>query len=339
MEKEKKELAIIILNWNGKKVLEEFLPSVAAHSISDRTDLFVADNGSEDDSIAYVETTFPEVKIIKFAKNYGFAEGYNRAVAKTRYRYTLLLNSDVAVKAGWWQPLLDFMESHPDAGAVQPKIKSYKTPERFEYAGAAGGLIDRLGFPYCRGRVFDKTSVDRGQYDGEAVKIAWASGACLLVDTELYLKIGGLDPRFFAHMEEIDLCWRIISAGRSVYFVPDSEVFHLGGASLNYGNPTKTYLNFRNNLLLLHKNMPAKRGKRKLLARRLVDTLAFLMYALKGDVRNAGAVLRAHSDFKKMRKLYKDLPEKDIMKELPGSGRSILISDFFQGLFKKEPSI
>ena len=335
MKGTKKELAIIILNWNGRKVLEEFLPSVARHSISERSDLFVADNGSGDDSVEYVEKNFPEVKIIRFKKNYGFSEGYNRAIKETGYPYTLLLNSDVAVKERWWEPLLDLIESDEKIGAVQPKIKSYREPEKFEYAGAAGGLIDRLGFPYCRGRVFDKVAVDEGQYDGEPAEIAWASGAALLVNTEVYLKVGGLDRRFFAHMEEIDLCWRIKAAGYRIMFVPDSEVFHLGGASLNYGNPQKTYLNFRNNLLLLHKNLPKKIGKRKLFVRRLVDSFAFLMFALKADMKNAGAVLRAHNDFRKMKKLYTELPENDIMSSLPGTGRSILLSDFF----RKKPGI
>lgn len=332
---EKKELAIIILNWNGRKVLEEFLPSVAANSISERSDLFVADNGSEDDSMEYVEKNFPTVKTIRFKKNYGFAEGYNRAIEQTRYPYTILLNSDVAVGEGWWQPLLDFIKSDKSIGAVQPKVKSYREPEKFEYAGAAGGLLDKLGFPYCRGRVFDKVAVDEGQYDGAPAEIAWASGACLMVDTEVYLKAGGLDGRFFAHMEEIDLCWRIIALGYKIYFIPDSEVFHLGGGSLNYGNPRKTYLNFRNNLLLLHKNLPKKEGKRKLFVRRLVDSLAFFMFAIKGDTKNASAVLKAHSDFRKMRTLYKNLPDKDIMKTLPGTGRVILVSDFFS----KKPGI
>ena len=332
---EKKELAIIILNWNGRKVLEEFLPSVARHSISERSDLFIADNGSDDDSVEYVENNFPEVKIIRFKKNYGFSDGYNRAIEKTHYPYTLLLNSDVAVGEGWWEPLLDLIESDEKIGAVQPKIKSYKEPEKFEYAGAAGGLIDRLGFPYCRGRVFDKVAKDEGQYDEGPAEIAWASGAAILVNTEVYLKVGGLDTIFFAHMEEIDLCWRIIAAGYRIMFTPDSEVFHLGGASLNYGNPQKTYLNFRNNLLLLHKNLPKKAGGRKLFVRRLVDTLAFMMFALKADTKNAAAVLRAHSDFRKMRRLYKNLPETDIMKNLPGSSRTILMSDFF----RKKPRI
>lgn len=325
----KKELAIIILNWNGRRLLEEFLPTVVSTSISERSDLFVVDNGSEDDSVEYVREHFPEVNLIEYQKNYGFAEGYNRAIETIRYPYSLLLNSDVAVKEGWWEPLLDFIKSHKDAGAVQPKIKSYREPEKFEYAGAAGGLLDSLGYPYCRGRVFSKIAEDKGQYDGEATEIAWASGAAMLVDTEAFLKAGGLDRRFFAHMEEIDLCWRLMLEGYKIYFVPDSEVYHLGGASLNYGNPKKTYLNFRNNLLLLHKNLPKKKGRRKLFVRRLADSLAFLMFALTGKSKDAGAVLRAHNDFKKMRHYYDNQPDKDIMKQIPGTKRTILISDFF----------
>ena len=325
----KKELAIIILNWNGRRLLEEFLPTVVATSISERSDLFVVDNGSEDDSVEYVREHFPEVNLIEYQKNYGFAEGYNKAIETIRYPYSLLLNSDVAVKEGWWEPLLDFIKSHKEAGAVQPKIKSYREPEKFEYAGAAGGLLDSLGYPYCRGRVFSKIAEDKGQYDGEATEIAWASGAAMLVDTEAFLKVGGLDRRFFAHMEEIDLCWRLMLEGYKIYFVPDSEVYHLGGASLNYGNPKKTYLNFRNNLLLLHKNLPKKKGMRKLFVRRLADSLAFLMFALTGKSKDAGAVLKAHNDFKKMRHYYDNQPDKDIMKQIPGTKRNILISDFF----------
>ena len=325
----KKELAIIILNWNGRRLLEEFLPTVVATTISERSDLFVVDNGSEDDSVEYVREHFPEVKLIEYQKNYGFAEGYNKAIETIRYPYSLLLNSDVAVKEGWWEPLLDFIKSHKEAGAVQPKIKSYREPEKFEYAGAAGGLLDSLGYPYCRGRVFSKIAEDKGQYDGEAMEIAWASGAAMLVDTEAFLKVGGLDRRFFAHMEEIDLCWRLMLEGYKIYFVPDSEVYHLGGASLNYGNPKKTYLNFRNNLLLLHKNLPKKKGRRRLFVRRLADSLAFLMFALTGKSKDAGAVLKAHNDFKKMRHYYDNQPDKDIMKQIPGTKRNILISDFF----------
>ncbi len=297
-------LAVIILNWNGVGLLKQFIPSAFRYTQGDEVDLIVADNGSTDDSLVWLRENYPEIKTIAFKENYGFAEGYNRAIETSDYPYTLLLNSDVEVTPGWWQPLLKFMEDNPDVGALQPKIKSFKDKTSFEYAGAAGGYLDRLGYPYCRGRLFDCVEKDNGQYDGDPVDITWASGAALLVRTDLYKKLGGLDPRFFAHMEEIDLCCRILASGYRVVALSDSEVYHVGGASLNQGNPKKTYLNFRNNLLLLHKNLPSgKRGK-ILFWRRLMDTLAFGMFVAKFDFANAKAVIRAHNDFRTMRKLY-----------------------------------
>lgn len=323
-----KKLGVIVLNWNGRKLLEQFLPAASRHTVCDTADLIVADNGSDDDSVAWVRANHPEVKVMELDRNYGFAEGYNRAIAAADYEYVTLLNSDVEVGEGWWQPILKFMEEHPDVGAVQPKILSWRDKSSFEYAGAAGGYLDSLGYPYCRGRLFDVVEKDNGQYDGPAVDIAWASGACLTVPRELYLQVGGLDPKFFAHMEEIDLCCRIHNAGRRVCAITDSKVYHVGGASLNQGNPQKTYLNFRNNLLLLHKNLPRRRGKKVLFLRRLADTLAFGMFLLKGDAANARAVLRAHSDFKKMRGEYTDFPERDVLSTLPGAGRNAVLSRY-----------
>ncbi len=326
-----KSLAVIILNWNGEKLLQEFLPAASALTISDRADLYVADNGSTDNSLAWIRANHPEVGIIELGDNYGFAEGYNRAIEATRYPYTLLLNSDVMVSPDWWRPLLDFMESHPDVGAAQPKIRSYRIPAMFEYAGAAGGYLDRLGYPYCRGRLFDHVEEDNGQYDGAPADVCWASGAAMIVRTETYLSLGGLDPKFFAHMEEIDLCCRMHAAGYRVCALTDCEVFHVGGASLSQGNPRKTYLNFRNNLLLLHKNLPRAAGRRKLFVRRLADTLAFMMFLLKGDLGNARAVIKAHSDFRKMRKEYTDFPATDTLSVLPGAKRNIIIDRYLLG--------
>ena len=323
-----KSLAVIILNWNGEKLLQEFLPAASALTICDRADLYVADNGSTDNSLAWIRANHPEVGIIELGDNYGCAEGYNRAIEATRYPYTLLLNSDVMVSPDWWRPLLDFMESHPDVGAAQPKIRSYRIPAMFEYAGAAGGYLDRLGYPYCRGRLFDHVEEDNGQYDGAPADVCWASGAAMIVRTETYLSLGGLDPKFFAHMEEIDLCCRMHAAGYRVCALTDCEVFHVGGASLSQGNPRKTYLNFRNNLLLLHKNLPRAAGRRKLFVRRLADTLAFMMFLLKGDLGNARAVIKAHSDFRKMRKEYTDFPATDTLSVLPGAKRNIIIDRY-----------
>lgn len=323
-----KELGVIILNWNGRGLLEQFLPAAIRHTVCERVDLIVADNGSTDDSVEYVRRNHPEVKVLELGENYGFAEGYNRAIAAVDYPYVVLLNSDVEVTAGWWEPLLSFMEAHPDVGAVQPKIRAYNSRGDFEYAGAAGGYLDALGYPFCRGRLFGEIESDHGQYDGEAVDVAWASGACLMTRRDLYLRLGGLDPRFFAHMEEIDLCCRIWTAGFRVCAVTESHVFHVGGASLNQGNPKKTYLNFRNNLLLLHKNLPKKRGKRVLILRRLADTLAFGMFLAKGDIANARAILRAHGDYRKMKKHYREFPDRDILSTLPGAGKYAVVEHY-----------
>lgn len=297
-------VAVIILNWNGKELLKQFLPTASKYTQGEDVDLVVADNGSTDGSVEWIKEHHPEVMLIEYRKNLGFAEGYNRAIEILDYPYSLLLNSDVEVTEGWWQPLFRFMEENPEVGALQPKIKSYRDKSRFEYAGAAGGFLDRLGYPYCRGRLFDCVEKDEGQYDGEVKDVVWASGAALLVRTDMFRRAGRLDPHFFAHMEEIDLCCRMIARGFRVVATSFSEVYHVGGASLNQGNPKKTYLNFRNNLLLLYKNLsPEKRGK-ILLKRRLMDTLAFGMFVLKLDFRNAWSVIRAHNDFRKMRKLY-----------------------------------
>lgn len=324
-----KKLAVIILNWNGAKLLETFLPAAVKFTTGPEVDLIVADNGSTDNSLEVLKR-FPEVKVIEFGENYGFAEGYNRAIRQTGYPYTLLLNSDVEVSEGWWQPLLDFMEKHPEAGACQPKILSYRSRDMFEYAGAAGGLLDKLGYPFCRGRVFDNIERDNGQYDNTPTEIAWASGAALMVSTPLYLSLGGLDPKFFAHMEEIDLCCRMRGVGKKCYFVPDSKVWHVGGASLNQGNPFKTYLNFRNNLLLLHKNLPRKKGRRVLFLRRLADTLAFGMFCLKLDFKNARSVLKAHNDFRRMRKDYDVFPKEDYMADIPGVDHLIVAEHYLK---------
>ena len=329
-----KELAVIILNWNGRKLLEQFLPVASRYSITEDADLIVADNGSTDDSVEWVKAHHPEVKVLSFSENYGFAEGYNKAIQQTQYKYTILLNSDVEVTEDWTRPLLDFMRRNSDVGALQPKIRSWKERIKFEYAGAAGGYLDKLGYPYCRGRLFDSIEEDHGQYDGKVVDICWASGAALMVRTDIYLKVGGLDARFFAHMEEIDLCCRIHGAGYRVVAVPDAMVFHVGGASLAQGNPKKTYLNFRNNLLLLYKNMPIKEGRKKLFIRRLYDTLAWGMFMLKFDFKNANAVLKAHNDFRKMKKYYTEHPDINVLASLPGAKRNIII-DYYLKRMKK----
>lgn len=336
------EISVVILNWNGRELLRQMLPHVLRHTCGDMAgktadgtpmasiaEVVVADNGSTDGSVEMLEKDFPAVRIVRFDTNLGFSEGYNKAIEGIGSRYTVLLNSDVETTPEWLVPLYEFMEANPDCGAVQPKILSWHQRDRFEYAGAAGGYLDRNGFPYCRGRVFDTVERDEGQYDGDPVRVAWASGAALMVRTELYRKVGGLDPRFFAHMEEIDLCVRIAGAGYKVMAVTQSAVYHIGGASLPQGNPRKVYLNFRNNLLLLYKNMPRREGRKVLFRRRLVyDTTAWAMMMLKLQWRSAMAVLRAHRDFRRMKKLYTELPERNLFATLPGHDRNI-VADYY----------
>lgn len=329
-------LSVIILNWNGEILLKEFLPSVIANTQGPEVEVIVADNGSTDGSLEVLCKEFPNVKILAFDENFGFSGGYNRAIAEVESEFVILLNSDVETPAGWWRPLLEFMNSNPAVGACQPKILSYKKKDMFEYAGAAGGLLDRYGYPYCRGRLFDRVEYDLHQYDAAPEDIAWASGAALMVRRDVYFEAGGLDELFFAHMEEIDLCCRIHNLGYRVCVVPDSHVYHLGGASLAQGNPGKTYLNFRNNLLLLHKNLPEKKGKRILFKRRLMDTLAFLMYVAKLDFANAKAVLKAHSDFRKMKRNYVLFPDNDILSTLPGADRCIVLDRYLPFLSSGE---
>lgn len=320
------------MNWNGEKLLEEFLPKVISTTDRSIADIIVADNGSTDRSIDIIRRFEPDVKMLVLDKNYGFAGGYNRAIERTRYKYTILLNSDVAPAPGWNAILQEYMDANPDVGACQPKILSYTAlPDRvFEYAGASGGFIDKNGYPYCRGRIFATTETDRGQYDAP-IPIFWASGAALMIRTELYLAVGGLDEDFFAHMEEIDLCWRVLLSGAKIMAVPSAEVYHLGGGSLPASNPRKTYLNFRNNLLLLHKNLPDGVRGRKLFVRRLLDTLALAKFAATLNFANASAVFRAHRDFAKMRRAYGAHPSKNLIGEYPGTEANILADYYLRG--------
>ena len=288
-------VSVIILNWNGAEMLRKFLPSVVQYS--PEATVIVADNGSTDNSLEVLEKEFPDVEVMAFDSNYGFAEGYNKALAKIETPYTLLLNSDVEVTPGWLTPLLDFMESHPEAAACQPKLLNYNHKEMFEYAGACGGFMDSLGYPYCRGRVMSVVEKDEGQYDGAPLSVFWATGAALLVRTRIYNMVGGLDARFFAHQEEIDLCWRLKSRGWGVWCVTDSVVYHLGGATLDKSNPRKTFLNFRNNLLMLYKNLPAERRTGVLAIRYFLDYLAALQMLLSGKRKDALAVVRARFEY------------------------------------------
>ena len=329
-----KQVAVIILNWNGAKLLRHYLPTVIQGTDVAIADVIVADNGSTDDSLQVLEQEFPEVKVLKFDNNYGFAEGFNLAIAQTMYPYTVLLNSDVRTPVGWLNPLLDCMERNPQVGAVMPKLLHDREDgkQMFEYAGAAGGYIDCHGYPYCRGRIFEYVEDDHGQYDDGPKSVFWATGACLMVRSQLYQDVGGLDKDFFAHMEEIDLCWRIRLAGNDLLMLPSSHVFHLGGGSLPQGNPRKTYLNFRNNLLLLHKNLPHGEGKRLLFVRRLMDTLAFGMAVAKFHFGDAKAIVRAHRDFRKMRSRYTLQPTVNLLKQLPEERVNIVTAHYLRGV-------
>lgn len=287
--------AIVILNYNGKVWFEKFLDPLIRYS-PESARIVVADNFSTDGSIPFLKEHFPEVDLIRLDRNYGFAEGYNRAIDKISEPFVLLLNSDVAVSAGWLNPLVKKLDSNPQIGAVQPKIKSYGEPNKFEYAGAAGGWIDSLGYPFCRGRIFQEVEEDTGQYD-QACEIFWATGAAFLIRTSLFKAIGGFDGSFFAHLEEIDLCWRLKRAGYQIVFEPSSEVYHVGGGTLGYSSPGKTYLNFRNSLFTLLKNKSIAALSWIIPTRLVLDGLAGLVFLKEGKWRHLLAIIRAHFSF------------------------------------------
>mgnify|MGYP002622312285 CR=1 FL=1 len=297
--------SVVILNWNGAGMMRRLLPSVVRCSQMEGVEVVVADNGSTDGSVAMLEAEFPQVRRVLLDRNYGFAEGYNRALRAVQADYYVLLNSDVEIRQQrWLEPMLKYMEAHPQCAACQPKLLAPPDGSggrpRFEYAGAAGGFLDRYGYPFCRGRVLGTVEDDRGQYDA-VVPLLWATGAALMVRSKDFWEAGGLDARFFAHMEEIDLCWHLRSRGRQVVCVSDSVVYHLGGATLGQGHPRKTFLNFRNNLLMLYKNLPEAELKPVMRQRRWLDGLAALKFLMVLDVENFKAVRRARREFKMLR--------------------------------------
>ena len=292
-----KKISVVILNWNGVGMLQKFLPKVIEYSTMEGVEVCVADNASTDESVSYLQANFPNVRLIVLDKNYGFADGYNRALEQVEAEYVVLLNSDVEVTPHWLEPLVEYMDTHPEVAACQPKIRSERNKEYFEYAGAAGGYLDKYGYPFCRGRIFDVVEKDEGQYDTVS-SVFWATGAALLIRLKDYWEAGGLDGRFFAHMEEIDLCWRLRSRGRGIVCIPQSVVYHVGAATLKKENPRKTFLNFRNNLLMLYKNLPEKELKKMMFVRGLLDWVATFVFLLKGDGKNARAVWQARKEFK-----------------------------------------
>ncbi len=304
------KIAIVILNWNGQKLLEEFLPSVVKYSES--ATVYLADNASTDESISYVLNHFPTVKIIRNNDNYGYAQGYNRALKDLEEPYFALVNSDVEVTANWLTPIVDLFEKRTDVSIIQPKILDYKDKSKFEYAGAAGGFIDSYGFPYCRGRVFNSIETDKGQYN-DIVPIFWASGACFFIRKSTFEELNGFDVDFFAHQEEIDLCWRAKNEGYQILYCGTSTIYHVGGATLDYQNSRKTYLNFRNSLFMLLKNLPRKVCFRIIFLRLCLDGLAGIKFLFEGKPKHCFAIIQAHFGFyKKAGHFYKKRTTKQV---------------------------
>lgn len=305
--------AVVILNYNTRNYLEQFLPGLLASCEGQDAQVFVADNASADDSVAFLQAHFPQVPLILLENNYGFTGGYNRALEMIEADYYVLINSDIEVPEGWLKPLTDWMDSHPQCGACGPKLLSWRQRDIFEYAGAAGGLIDRYGYPFCRGRIMQKVEKDHGQYDSPQ-NVLWVSGSCLVVRSSVWKALGGLDERFFAHMEEIDLCWRMQLRGWKVMVVPASAVYHIGGGTLRNESPFKLFLNYRNNLLLLENNLPSTlhsrwKARLRIHVRMFLDGLSALVYLCKGQGAFFTAVVRAHRDYRKLRRPGELLPD------------------------------
>lgn len=327
-----KKVSVVILNWNGRDMLRSFLPFVIRHSEGDGVEVCVADNGSTDDSVAMVQREFPSVRLIVLEENHGFADGYNLALQQVEAEYVVLLNSDVEVTEGWLQPQIDHLDTHPEVAACQPKIRAWRQKEMFEYAGAAGGFVDCYGYPFCRGRVIGVVEKDNGQYDS-VKSIFWATGAALFIRLNDYREVGGLDGRFFAHMEEIDLCWRLRARGRKIVCLPQSVVYHVGGATLKKENPHKTFLNFRNNLVMLYKNLPEHELLSVMRVRCLLDYVAAFTFLLKGQLPNARAVIRARQEFRLLCPGFEEARKENLRKtsltQIPERIKSSILVQFY----------
>lgn len=289
------KIAVVILNWNGRSLLEQFLPEVVKYSPEDLSDIYVIDNASDDDSVMYITENFETVKIIKNNENGGYARGYNLGLKNITADVYCLINSDIQVTEGWLEPVIQTFEQQPNTAIIQPKILDYKRPTHFEYAGAAGGFVDRLGYPYCRGRVFNTIEQDQGQYDDEK-EIFWASGACLFIRREIFWTLGALDEKYFAHQEEIDLCWRAFNDGYNTKYIPDSIVYHVGGATLSHAHWRKTFYNFRNSLFNLVKNKK-KNYVVSVLLRLILDGVAGIKFLIDGQPKHTWAIIKAHASF------------------------------------------
>jgi len=299
------KIAIVILNWNGRNFLEKFLPSVIENSANQDAEIIIADNGSSDDSILFLKNKYPKIQIIVFEKNYGFAEGYNKALFQIDAKYFVLLNSDVEVTPNWISPIIEQLDNNENIAACQPKILSFADKQKFEYAGAAGGFIDKLGYPFCRGRIISQVEIDSKQYN-DIKEIFWATGACLFVRADIYKKQGGLDADFFAHMEEIDLCWRLKNKGYQIFYNSNSTVYHVGGGTLPNNNPFKLFLNFRNNLIILYKNLPASKLFFTIFTRMILDGMSGFIYLITFKFSYFFAVIKAHFAFYKSIGKYKN---------------------------------
>jgi GT2 family glycosyltransferase len=308
------KIAIVILNWNGRQHLEKYLPSVTEYSDCSFAQVIVADNGSTDDSIDFITKNYPTVELVRMDHNYGFAGGYNRALEEITADIFCLLNSDVRVSEGWLNPIVSLFETDNSIAAIQPKILSDREPFRYEHAGAAGGFIDKYGYPFCRGRIMNKIEDDHGQYD-KCSDIFWASGACLFIRADIFRRAGGFDADYFAHMEEIDLCWRLKNQGYRIVYTPESIVYHWGGATLEYNNPRKIFLNFRNSLWTLYKNYTGTHLFWILLRRMIIDTFAIVKYFLTFDWKNSFAIVKAHIAFHSSKKVI-SLKRNKMMKEV-----------------------
>lgn len=323
------KVSVVILNWNGLALMQEYLDKVISCSRGDSFEVVVADNGSDDGSLAYLNKYYlHKIRIIDLKFNHGFAEGYNLALKELDSEYVVLLNSDVEVTEGWLERLVLFMDNNPDVAACQPKIRSVRQQEYFEHAGAAGGFIDILGYPFCRGRILNMVEEDKGQFDNQE-DIFWATGACLCIKLNEFKESGGFDARFFAHMEEIDLCWRLKSRGKRIVCVPESCVYHLGGATLSKENPRKTYLNYRNNLLMLYKNINKEDYLMVFFIRFFLDYLSLFVFVLSGKFKDAKAVFRARNDYHKMKKDFlvqrNENLSKTVVKKIPEIYRGSII--------------
>jgi GT2 family glycosyltransferase len=333
--KEKPSVAVVILNWNGKSLLTQFLPSVV-ESEYENLKIIVGDNASTDDSVPFIKQNYPQIEIIENTKNFGFAEGYNRVLAQVTADYFILLNSDVEVPKNWIAPVIELMESDEKIAVAQPKIKWQLNKEQFEYAGAAGGFMDSYAYPFCRGRIFGTLETDNAQYDDD-IDIFWASGAAFFIKRKQWIEVGGLDAALFAHMEEIDLCWRLKNLGYRIVACSKAEVYHVGGGTLNATNPHKTFLNFRNNLIIMQKNLPKNEAYRKIFVRMSLDLAAWFQFLFQGKAKFSMAINKAHIQF--LKQISKNAKKRGLeqkpMKALTGAyGKSIVWAYFIKKIVK-----